>query len=71
MRERIRLDTMKDIENFVNIVSEINKDVYLEDETGLKVSAKSILGALYTMEWNHIYCCCDIDISGKIIDFIR
>lgn len=70
MRQKIQLDTMSDIHNFVAAVSKVEGKVILEDDEGNRVSAKSLLGALYTMEWNHIYCYCEKDISGTILPWI-
>ena len=70
MKHRVNLDTMTDIYNFINAVSCVNENVVLEDEDGHRVSAKSLLGALYSLEWNSTYCCCDKDISGLIIKWI-
>ena len=52
MRVQIRLDTMRDAQNFVNIASKMPGAVYITDNAGLKVSAKSLLGALYAMEFS-------------------
>ena len=70
MRQKIRLDTMSDVQNFVKVVSEIRENVILEDNDGHRVSATSILGALYSMEWSSIYCYCEKDISGIILPWI-
>ena len=48
----------------------IKDNVSLEDSEGNRVSAKSLLGAIYTMEWNEIYCTCERDITSLIIDFM-
>lgn len=71
VRQKIRLDTMSDINQFVEIVSRIDEQVYLEDDTGYKVSAKSLLfAAVAKMEWSTIYCSCQKDISGNILPWI-
>ena len=70
MRQRVRLDTMTDIHKFVEIVSRVDDIVYLEDDTGFRVSAKSLLGALVSMEWKEVYCHCNKDISGTILPWI-
>lgn len=70
MRTRIRLETMGDINKFVSKMTEVKEKVSLEDSEGNRVSAKSLLGAIYTMEWNEIYCTCDRDITSLIIDFM-
>lgn len=70
MRQKVRLDTMSDIQKFIEVVSRVDDSVYLEDDTGFKVSAKSLLGALLSMEWNTVYCCCNKDIAGLILPWI-
>lgn len=71
VRQKIRLDTMTDIQRFVETVSRINEPVYLEDNTGYKVTAKSLLFASAAkMEWSTIYCSCNKDISGSILPWI-
>lgn len=70
MKQRIRLDTVKDINNFVSIATAIPHKVFLTDGKEFKVSAKSLLGAMFTVEWDEIYCECDTDISGKIVNYI-
>ena len=59
MKAKVRLDTQKDIVKFVNIASKIQTPVYLTDGNNFTVSAKSLLGAIYTMEWEEIYLVCD------------
>ena len=70
MKVKVRLDTMSDVQQFVNIASMVNEKVFLEDEEGHRVSAKSLLGALYSMEWDSTSCVCDKDISGALIQWI-
>ena len=70
MKVKIRLDTMDEIRNFVTITTKIPYDIHLEDGTGYRVSAKSILGAMATLEWNNLYCLCEHDIYTKIDSFI-
>lgn len=70
MRQRVRLDTMSDIRTFVEVVSRVDERVFLEDNTGFRVSAKSLLGAVLSMEWNEVYCCCEKDIAGGIFPWI-
>ena len=62
-RTQIRLDTLTDVNRFVAAMSQIDEPIYLEDGAGIKVNAKSALGALYSMEFTRIYCCCDKDIN--------
>ena len=56
MRQKIRLDALTDIKQFVDVVSRINARVVLEDDDGHRVSAQSLIGAAYTMEWDCVYC---------------
>ena len=69
MRVKIRLDTMKDINQFVGICSKVPEPVYITDGVGLKVSAKSILGVMYSMEFDTIWCECEEDIYNQIERF--
>lgn len=61
---------MGDIQKFVEVVSRVEDRVFLEDNTGFKVSARSLLGALLSMEWEEVYVHCDKDISGSILPWI-
>lgn len=66
-RTKIRLDTMSDINKFVSEMSKINDRVWLEDDDGNRVNASSLLGVLYSMEWKHVYCYCNRDISSHLM----
>ena len=70
MRVRVCLDTLDDVKKFVEITNNIEWPIFIQDESGLSVSAKSLLGAIYTMEWDEVWCYCEKDISGKIFSFI-
>ena len=70
MRARVRLDTMKDINQFVSACAKVNKPVYITDGAGLKVSAKSVLGVMYSMEFDVIWCECEDDIYHHIESFM-
>ena len=70
MKARIRLDTMKDITQFAAICAKIPENVLITDGAGLKVSAKSVLGVMYSMEFTEIWCECERDIYHEIAPFI-
>lgn len=70
MRVKVELITNKDAIEFVNIATQIDEPVYLIGEN-FKVSAKSLLGALCSMEWNELWCECERDIYTKIEKFVR
>lgn len=71
MKVKVRLDTLSDIKGFVTAVSKVGgAEVHLTDGNNLTVNAKSILGAMYTMEWSEVYCTSDKDIYSIIRAFI-
>ena len=69
---KVILDTQTAISEFVNIASTINDPVFLEDGTGLKVNAKSLMGVMYgTSEFKDLYVLSDNNmIASKFIKFI-
>jgi len=69
MKAKIRLDTMKDINQFVAVCARISTPVHITDGAGLRVSAKSVLGVMYSMEFADIWCECDEDIYHLIERF--
>lgn len=69
-KEKIELTTLKDVQEFVAIVSKINGNIYLKDGNDFCVSAKSIMGAIAALEWNSLYCYSETDISYEIYRFI-
>ena len=69
-RTEIRLDTLSQVNKFVEAMSVLHEEVWLADDNGCRVSAKSLLGALYSMEWNHIYCYCNSDINAKLMPWM-
>lgn len=71
MRQKIRLDTMSDIEKFVEKVSSTQEDVFIEDGKGSRVTAKSLMfTAAAKMYWSDLYVTCEKDISGSILPWI-
>lgn len=48
-RIQVRLDTQKDINEFVALASTIEEPIYLEDGTHYRADAKSLLGVMYGM----------------------
>ena len=70
MKARIRLDTFPDVQRFVSIATAQKGRVHITDDNGLKVSAKSLLGALYALEFDELWCESEEDIYHAIEDFI-
>lgn len=69
MKVKVALDTMSDVTAFVAIATQVKEPVHLVGED-FRVSAKSLLGALYTMEWDEVWCECSTDIYSKIEKFV-
>lgn len=69
-RTKIRLDTLSSVNKFVEVMGQLDYPVWLEDGGGCRVSARSMLGALYSLEWDDIYCYCDIDITAKLMPWM-
>jgi hypothetical protein len=67
---RIRLDTMADVNRFVGIATQIPGKLTLTDDENFTVNGKSLLGAMYTFEWDQIFCQSENEIYFKIKDFI-
>ena len=68
-RYKIELITMGDIRDFVNEVSVLPGEIRLSNDQGFCVNAKSILGAVATIEWNRLYCYSEHDIGEHIARF--
>ena len=71
MKIQIRLDTMSDVHGFVKIATAQKCAVHITDGAGLKVSAKSILGALYALEFDELWCESDEDIYNAIRKYVK
>lgn len=53
---KVILDTQSAITEFVDIATSISDSVYLEDGTGFRVDAKSLMGVMYgTSEFKNLY----------------
>ena len=70
MRARINIDTMSDIQKFVEICSLLNYKINLIDGHQYCVSAKSLMGAIATADWSEVYVECDHDIRSHIWQFL-
>ena len=68
-RAKVRLDTQTEIAEFVNRVGSVSVPVFLTSGAYC-VSGKSLLGAIYTLEWDELWCECEHDIYHLIEDFI-
>lgn len=70
MKVKIELETMKDVRDFVNIATTVPARVTVTDGAGLTVNAKSMMGMLYSLEFEDLWCESEVDFSMKIIRFI-
>ena len=70
MRAKINIDTFGKINSFVSICSKFNCNIRLIDGTGYCVSAKSVIGAVATMDWTEVFVVSDEDIYSHIKEFV-
>ena len=54
MKYKIRLETMSDVNKFVKIAAAYPGKILLTDGENFTVNGKSLLGAMYTVEWDQI-----------------
>lgn len=71
MKYKIILDTVSDVNTFVkNVTKETNATVTVTDNRGLRVNAKSLMGMLYALEFDELWCESDTEIYEKIKEFV-
>lgn len=71
MRVKINLDTTNDAIKLSKITEKLEGNITITDGNGLKVNAKSVMGALYSLEFSELWLESDNDIYHHIADFIR
>ena len=70
MKFRIYLETLSDVNRFVNIATSLEGvKIRLTDNSGFCVSAKSIIGAIYSLEFDEIWLESDRDVYSKFAEF--
>ena len=70
VRVKIRLDTGADAIKFSNMATTLNGKIMVTDSKGLCVNAKSILGMLYALEFEELWCESETDIYSHIEPFV-
>lgn len=72
MRVKLRLDTVSDVNKFVNITTALNQPITITDGNGLRVNAKSVIGVLHSLEFDNLVCETedDNDIYMAIKEFV-
>ena len=70
MKAKIRIDTGSDALRFSDIISALEGKITVTDNKGLRVNAKSILGMVYAIEFEELWCESEKDIYSAIEEFI-
>lgn len=70
-KTKIELVGLSDVNKFVAITSKLPGKIKLTDGENYSVNAKSLLGALASMEWDSLYCESDVDIYTHISEFAK
>lgn len=70
MKAKIRLDTTSDAVKFSHICDGLNGHITITDNKGLRINAKSIIGMIYALEFEELWCESEEDIYMHIIDFV-
>lgn len=70
MRNRIRIDTVKQANELAAITGKLDGRITITDGQGLTVNAKSVLGALHAMEFENLWVESEKDIYMAIEPFI-
>lgn len=68
-RYKLELITMGDIKGFVDTVTRLPGEIHLSDGSGFCVNAKSLLGAVATVEWADLYCYSEYEIGEYIAKY--
>lgn len=67
---KIDLITMKDCNDFVKVVSSLKGKIVLENGDGFCVNAKSLLGAMASVEWDNLWVVSEEDIYSAISKWV-
>jgi hypothetical protein len=70
MKAQIRIDTMHDAAAFVKITEKLNGKITVTDSDGMRVNAKSLMGMLYALEFDSLWCESENDIYSHIERFV-
>ena len=70
MKVKVNLDTLKRINDFVEICSQVDCRVDVIDGSGYCVSGKSLIGVIATTDWSQTLVECEQDIYTLIKDFV-
>jgi len=72
MRVKIDLETLSDVKEFVDIMTKVkSKAVLVDRDRNFMVNAKSLLGAMYTVEWEEVWLESDEDVYSQVMKFVK
>ena len=60
---KIRMETAREAAKLANIAESFKQPIYLTDGQGMRVNAKSLMGAIYTLEFDEIWLESPQDLS--------
>lgn len=66
---RIRLDTISDARKLVDTASKYPGEITITDGRGLRVNAKSLMGAIYSLEFSELWLEMDGDHFMAFYEF--
>ena len=69
-RVKIRLETSEQVVKFINQIHTTDAQVHLTNGDNFRVSGRSLLGAMCTIEWDDVYCESDKPIDHILMDYI-
>ena len=68
---KIELNTLTDVKNFVNIIVTSNlSSPELTDGDKYTINASSIMGVIYSLEWNNLFLVTTEDAYSLLKDYI-
>lgn len=68
---KIELNTLTDVKNFVNIITTSNlSSPELTDGDKYTINASSIMGVIYSLEWNNLFLVTTEDVYSLLKDYI-
>ena len=66
---KIELNTMSDVRDFIEISSQY-EGLLLSDNDCYTINASSIMGVIYSLEWNNLYLLSEEDVYSAFAKFI-
>lgn len=68
---KIELNTLNDIRKFIEKANTVDEKLTLTNGDNFSVSAQSLMGAIYALEWNELYLVSHKDVYLLFQDFIK